>query len=788
MGDELKLILANLSGTWERKLLNGRPHWVGPASMIVPGVLNGSKGPLLYRPEDIIRSVPAWNGMPITLGHPKDEHGSFVSARKPEVEDKYGIGRVYETTYNGKLTAQVWLDEELARKKAPAILNAIANNLPVELSTGLGTTDLATPGTWNGKSGQRQYTHVATEYQPDHLAILLDQKGACSVSDGCGMGVNLGMCPECGEDTQDCECPRVEGTGAADNPLKVKAIEPVKINTLTRMWQQVLNAFLPSQGRSEVTGRIKKRNAGQGKGECHEGAQDGYYGSLPNHEKPGTEPEPQLETVDARNHGEHDQQSHAGGGGDRGTERKGLLEKAKKVAQVAGQKKSAQIKGLLQRISGLSGPTLDQRPSDKAKVEGYYRELEDLVGNSETAMRTNAGFYPGSKRDGMADVIGQAFREIFGTKQTVTEGTRTKPKKEKKPKKTTTTPAPPTGNSHVDNGDVYGGFKKVFRETFGTPQTVTEGTRTKPKKPKKSTTTTTTTPTPKTPTANYIRMEDGKHVVYSEAGKKLGEHDTHAEAVAQLKAVEANKNGARNSNDPEDDMNRKEKVALLVNCACGTWKGKEAVLNDAKLFSDADIDNILSQLKTNERNALVVNSLAERVGVNAEDMPAFIKEKMKDEDEDDEDEDEDEDEEKTTNMNLNALTPEQRDQLSRALFGQPVAAVSAGLSFATNAEKARRKELVTKLVANAGTAEQRKIAAGIYSKLPLSELESLVHTLPGGVRNRAEEDQGAVFLGMTAPQEPTVNYDYTEADFPPDIVLNFDKKSKSAEGSRKSVA
>jgi hypothetical protein len=43
----------------------------------------------------------------------------------------------------------------------------------------------------------------------------------------------------------------------------------------------------------------------------------------------------------------------------------------------------------------------------------------------------------------------------------------------------------------------------------------------------------------------YIREVDGKWCVYSESGEKLGEHDTEAEAKAQLAAIEANKDKKR---------------------------------------------------------------------------------------------------------------------------------------------------------------------------------------------------------------------------------------------------
>ena len=44
------------------------------------------------------------------------------------------------------------------------------------------TTPRAT-GDWNGKA----YVGIARNYRPDHLAILPDMKGACSIADGAGL-------------------------------------------------------------------------------------------------------------------------------------------------------------------------------------------------------------------------------------------------------------------------------------------------------------------------------------------------------------------------------------------------------------------------------------------------------------------------------------------------------------------------------------------------------------------------------------------------------------------------
>lgn len=65
-----------------------------------------------------------------------------------------------------------------------------------------------------------------------------------------------------------------------------------------------------------------------------------------------------------------------------------------------------------------------------------------------------------------------------------------------------------------------------------------------------------------------IREEDGKFCVYSSSGKKLGEHNTRAEALAQLRAVEASKERAQKMSEEttitEDIAKR---LADLEKCA-----------------------------------------------------------------------------------------------------------------------------------------------------------------------------------------------------------------------------
>lgn len=184
---ELSNLTANLAGKTRRGRLNGEDYLVAPLSMLVEGVLNGSQGPLLYPADEITKNVDAWNGMPIVVTHPT-VNGIPVSARSPDILETFGIGYVFNATVKGKLVAEGWFNIEKTRKVDDRVLNALESGTPIELSTGLFTTnEPAEDGAvFNGK----EYSFVARNYRPDHLAVLPDEVGACSLNDGCGVLVN----------------------------------------------------------------------------------------------------------------------------------------------------------------------------------------------------------------------------------------------------------------------------------------------------------------------------------------------------------------------------------------------------------------------------------------------------------------------------------------------------------------------------------------------------------------------------------------------------------------------
>ena len=173
-----------------RETMGGREYLVAPVSMLVPGVLNGSKGPLLYLESEIVKNFRAWNLMPLTLDHPSDDKGQPVSARHPAILEKYGLGFVFNvTTAKGKLDGEAWFDIERADKLAPELIQRLESNQIIELSTGL-VVDQKPVSNGGASYKGKPYVAIAHNYRPDHLAILLHKKGACSCEDGCGVLVN----------------------------------------------------------------------------------------------------------------------------------------------------------------------------------------------------------------------------------------------------------------------------------------------------------------------------------------------------------------------------------------------------------------------------------------------------------------------------------------------------------------------------------------------------------------------------------------------------------------------
>lgn len=191
---DFETITFNAGGTVPQSVnKDGREYLVADLALIVPGVLNGSKGALYYPPREVAASTPEWDGLPIVAYHPT-RNGEHISAKEDGVWEESGLGRLQDTEYRqGKLRAKGWFDVERVSnydKNLPPdakILPRLRQGKPIELSTGVFTQNVPVQ---NGVDHRgTSYTHEARNYRGDHLAVLPDQRGACSVRDGCGVNV-----------------------------------------------------------------------------------------------------------------------------------------------------------------------------------------------------------------------------------------------------------------------------------------------------------------------------------------------------------------------------------------------------------------------------------------------------------------------------------------------------------------------------------------------------------------------------------------------------------------------
>jgi hypothetical protein len=215
----METIISN-AGAARRETLHGRDFIVAPAVLLRSDlVLDGSQGPGFYPAEEVENRahVDEWNGMPIVVRHPRTkvrheqtgrDEWVHVSARSPEIIQEWGIGNVWHAeAKDGKLLAELWFDVErvknsdlkLKSQGVAPLLPKLLNAQPIDLSTGLDPVKEKTAG--RAANGDHHAWIARQPYRPDHVAVLPDEKGACSVEDGCGVNVNARMCwgRPCGE-------------------------------------------------------------------------------------------------------------------------------------------------------------------------------------------------------------------------------------------------------------------------------------------------------------------------------------------------------------------------------------------------------------------------------------------------------------------------------------------------------------------------------------------------------------------------------------------------------------
>lgn len=162
-------------------IVEGRSYVLAKATLINgPRVMAGSGGRIYYPAAATDRSAPLWDGRPVVINHPVRGE----SANSPQVWETSRVGWLFNSkSHAGYLRADVYIDTEKLGKVAPKVLDRLATRSPLSISTGLRIEGKREKGYAAGG----EYDMVANVYFPDHLAILPDQQGACSVHDGCSL-------------------------------------------------------------------------------------------------------------------------------------------------------------------------------------------------------------------------------------------------------------------------------------------------------------------------------------------------------------------------------------------------------------------------------------------------------------------------------------------------------------------------------------------------------------------------------------------------------------------------
>lgn len=161
-------------------------------------VLNG----MLYPADQLASSAATLEGKPAPAGHPKNSAGQHISAVNGEALAAAWIGSFAKNARHegGRTLVDVIVNEAQAKaipagaKLVDRLDAAIAgtNAEPIHVSTGL-YCEVINAG---GESRGKKYGRIATNIAYDHLAILLDEKGAGTPEEGVGMFLNAAGQPE----------------------------------------------------------------------------------------------------------------------------------------------------------------------------------------------------------------------------------------------------------------------------------------------------------------------------------------------------------------------------------------------------------------------------------------------------------------------------------------------------------------------------------------------------------------------------------------------------------------
>ncbi|WP_195322557.1 DUF2213 domain-containing protein [Klebsiella grimontii] len=187
------LTVVNSASNITTETIDGKPHIVvrGITPVVDDIVMNRK----LYPAAEIEKAYNTLERNPMPLGHPKVD-GKHVSARDVRAVNEYHVGAWLQNVSHkeGKVTGDMYVNRQYAEssEKGKRLINRLdemiagTNSEPIHISTGLLYSGIAA----NGESKGKKYNEIATNMMFDHVAVLLDEPGAGTPSEGVGIFVN----------------------------------------------------------------------------------------------------------------------------------------------------------------------------------------------------------------------------------------------------------------------------------------------------------------------------------------------------------------------------------------------------------------------------------------------------------------------------------------------------------------------------------------------------------------------------------------------------------------------
>ena len=213
MERQTNYIISNVETTKkiERKLFEGVEHLIVPVVGAKEMVMNG----YFYPANEFKDWIETWEGVPVPINHPK-QNNVAISARSPRIQELTSVGHFFdvEFTQNNELKGNLYINIEKVKKlNAEYIIEQFEKGEIMEVSTGLYSNIENVSGEYNGQ----KYEGIVRHIRPDHLALLPNETGACSIADGCGAGIK-----------NDCQCNDSLSSCGCENENKNSLVEKVK--------------------------------------------------------------------------------------------------------------------------------------------------------------------------------------------------------------------------------------------------------------------------------------------------------------------------------------------------------------------------------------------------------------------------------------------------------------------------------------------------------------------------------------------------------------------------------